>query len=88
MRYRRMRFFGGPGTCRGWGPWAGHEHFEDYGPGFHGYRHGAYRGGWGYGPWAEEEPEGQDLRAYVADLESVVKGLSDEIRDLKSRFTK
>jgi len=88
MRNRRMRLFSGPGPCCGYGPWAGHERFMDYGPGFHGHRHGTYRGGpsWAYGQWVDDGPESEeeDLRAYVGDLESVVKGLQDEIRDLKS----
>ncbi|NIA26272.1 MAG: hypothetical protein GWP04_12005 [Gammaproteobacteria bacterium] len=87
MRYRRLRRFGGPRMCCGYGPGMGHGHFMAFGSGPHGYRHGASRGGWGYGAWVEDDSEvEEDVRTYVADLEEVVKGLQDEIRDLKSRL--
>jgi len=87
MRYRRMRRFGGPRMCCAYGPGMGYGRSMAFGSGPHGHRHGDCRGGWGYGPWVEDDPEVQeeDMRTYVADLEAVVKGLQDEIRDLKSR---
>ncbi|HDH26001.1 MAG TPA: hypothetical protein ENH00_07405 [Actinobacteria bacterium] len=65
----------------------GHGRFMAFGSGPHGHWHGDCRGAWEHGPWAEDDPEveEEDTRTYVADLEAVVKGLQDEIRDLKSR---
>ena len=87
MRYRQN--FSGHHMGCGCGPWMGHERFMEYGPGRRSHR-GARWGGppWMYGPWIDDEPESEDLQAYVSDLESVVSGLQDEIRDLKSRLDK
>lgn len=88
---RRFRQMSWEGPCRdpesrcgsGWGracreAWherSRHAHGPWYGP-----------------PWWVEEPEAeeaeaQDLAAYVADLESIVKDLQQELAELKTRFS-
>lgn len=89
-RYRRRLFCDDPEY--GYGPGPGYGDRRGFGYGYRAYRHGFHHGPgarfWGYGPWFDEpEADTEDLRGYVADLESIIKGLQDEIAGLKSRLS-